>query len=188
MLMNFLCVTDSRNGGVYMDIQAPIVPGESAAGIRLGSPIEEILQEQKTSFLSEEVVHPLFPLPITTRYRSEMVDVWVKEGKVEQIMVHDGYRGKLMGTIGLGSTLADIERHIGAWEEDEEDNLVIRNLPGVMFELEGSFPDWSNPGFRLAPIKEICLQGCTDDTGEEGTINDALLIEGTRHVRTFLEL
>ena len=53
-----------------------------------------------------------------------MVDLWVKDGIVDQIMVHDSYRGKLMDKIGLGSTIADIERHIGAWEEDEEDNLV----------------------------------------------------------------
>jgi hypothetical protein len=39
-----------------------------------------------------------------------MVNVGVIKGKVEQIMVHDGYRGKSMGKIGLGSTIADIER------------------------------------------------------------------------------
>ena len=140
---------------LIMNIQAPIVPGESAAGIQVGSPIEEILQAQRPSFISEEVMHPLFPVPVTTRYRSAMVDVWVKEGRVEQIMVHDGYRGKLLGTIGLGSTMADIETHIGAWEEDEEDNLVIRDLPGVIFEVEGYFPDFHSPAFRFAPIKAI---------------------------------
>lgn len=138
-----------------MNIEAPIVPGESAAGIQLGSPIEEILQEQNNSFRSGEVVNisPSFPLNI--RYRSVMVDVWAVEGRVEQIMVHDGYRGKLMETIGLGSTIADIERQIGAVEEDEEDNLVIRDFPGLLFEIEGYFPDSKNPAIRHAPIKEI---------------------------------
>ena len=73
---------------------------------------------------------------------------------MEQIMVHDGYRGKLMGKIGLGSTIADIERHIGAVEEDEEDNLVIRDFPGLFFEIEGYFPDLrKDSAFRHAPIK-----------------------------------
>jgi hypothetical protein len=141
-----------------MNIEAPIVPGESAAGIQLGSPIEEVLNEYNNSFSSGEVVNlsPSFPLNI--RYRSAMVDVWSIEGRVEQIMVHDGYRGKLMGNIGLGSTIADIERYAGAWEEDEEDNLVIRDLPGLCFEIEGYFPDLSkNPAFRHAPMKEICV-------------------------------
>lgn len=116
-----------------MNIEAPIVPGESSAGIQLGSPIEEVLNEHKNSFDSVEVVNlsPSFPLNI--RYRSATVDVWAIVGRVEMIMVHDGYRGKLMGKIGLGSTFADIERYIGAWEEDEEDNLVIRDFPGLFF-------------------------------------------------------
>ena len=139
-----------------MNIDAPIVPGEGAAGIQLGFPIEEILNAHKNSFSSGEVVRPSFPTLLITRYRSSMVDLWVKDGIVYQIMVHDGYRGKLMGKIGLGSTIADVEMHIGAVEEDDEDNLVIRDLPGVGFEIEGYFPDLQkDPAFRHAPIKEI---------------------------------
>ena len=84
-----------------------------------------------------------------------MVDLWVKEGMVHQIMVHDGYRVKLSGIIGLGSTIGDIERYLGVWEEDEEDNLVIRDFPGMCFEIEGYFPNLKDPTFRFAPIKEI---------------------------------
>jgi len=140
---------------VLMNIDAPIVPGKSAAAIQLGSPIEEILEQHNNSFSPGEVVNlsPSFPLNI--RYRSAMVDVWAVEGKVEQIMVHDGYRGKLMDTIGLGSTIADVERQIGPVEEDEEDNLVIRDCPGLLFEVEGYFPDVKDPAIRHAPIKEI---------------------------------
>jgi hypothetical protein len=138
-----------------MNIEAPIVPGESAAGIQLGSPIEEVLKEDTHSFDSGEREKPWFPTLVKTRYRSAMVDVWAGNGRVTQIMVHTGYRGKLMGTIGLGSTIADIERHIGAWEEDEEDNLVLRDMPGVGFEIEGYFPNLEDPAFRNAPIKEI---------------------------------
>lgn len=75
------------------------------------------------------------------RYRSAMVDLWVEAGIVYQIMVHHGYAGKLLGSIGLGSTIADIETRIGPWGEDEEDNLVIQNLPGFCFAVEGYFCD-----------------------------------------------
>lgn len=139
-----------------INIDAPIVPGESAAGIQLESLIEEVLNTHKNTFDSGEVVKPSFPTLVKTRYRSAMVDMWVIEGRVKQIMVHDGYRGKLMEKIGLGSTIADIERDIGVVEEDEEDTLVIRECPGLFFEIEGYFPDLQkDPAFRHAPIKEI---------------------------------
>lgn len=138
-----------------MNTDAPIVPGESAAGIQLGAPIEGLLNAHKNSFSFGEVVRPSFPALITTRYRSEMVDLWVRDGIVDQIMVHNGYRGKLMDKIGLGSTIADVEMYIGPVEEDEEDNLMIRDLPGLFFEIEGYFPDFTDPAIRFAPIKEI---------------------------------
>lgn len=139
-----------------MNIEAPIDPGESAAGIQLGSPIEEVLKEDKHSFDSGEREKPWFPTLVKTRYCSAMVDVWAGNGRVTQIMVHDSYRGKLMGKIGLGSTIADIERDIGAVEEDEDDSLVIRDFPGLFFEIEGYFPDLQkDPAYRYAPIKEI---------------------------------
>ncbi|HZU69151.1 MAG TPA: hypothetical protein VFA09_17880 [Ktedonobacteraceae bacterium] len=81
---------------------------------------------------------------------------WTRE-LLLPFMVHDGYRGKLMDTIGLGSTVADVERQIGPVEEDEEDNLVIRDLPGLCFAIEGYFPDVKDPAFRHAAIKGICV-------------------------------
>lgn len=58
-----------------MNIEAPIIPGASAAGIQLGSPIEEVLKEQNNHFITEEVVHPSIHFPTITRYRSAMVDL-----------------------------------------------------------------------------------------------------------------
>ncbi len=61
-----------------MNIDAPIVPGESAAGIQLGSSIEELLNAHKNSFSSGEILKYSHTI---TRYRSAMVDVWVRKGK-----------------------------------------------------------------------------------------------------------
>jgi hypothetical protein len=66
-----------------MNIDAPIVPGESAAGIQLGSLIEDLLNEHTHSFDSGEVVKSSFPTLVITRYRSAMVDVWVTKGKID---------------------------------------------------------------------------------------------------------
>ncbi|MGZ3645214.1 MAG: hypothetical protein ACXVCM_15340 [Ktedonobacteraceae bacterium] len=59
-----------------MNIEAPIVSGESAAGIQIGSPIEEVLKEDKHSFDSGEREKPWFPTLVKIRYRSAMVDLW----------------------------------------------------------------------------------------------------------------
>lgn len=139
-----------------MDKTAPLIPGKSAAGIRIGSSIERVLQDQGTHFLAEEVQHPFFPRTVPLmRYRSAMVDLWIKAGIINQIMVHDGYAGKLLESIGLGSTIADIEAHIGPCEEDEEDNLVIQHLPGFCFVVEGLFSSLNDPAFRRAPIRQM---------------------------------
>jgi hypothetical protein len=144
-----------------MNSTAPLIPGKSAAGIFIGSPIETVLKDQKVHFLAEEIRNPLI------RYRSPMVDLWVKAGVITQIMVHDGYSGKLLGVIGLGSTITDIETHVGLWEEDEEDNLVIQNLPGFCFEVEGYFPDLEDPALLpallQAPIKEMYVFDPNED-------------------------
>src|SRR5579883_3291451 len=149
-------ISFSRKGEKCMDSTAPIIPGKSAAGILIGSSIETILKEQDVDFLIEEVKNPFMTrtLPLM-RYCSVMVDLWVKAGAICQIMVHDGYTGKLLETIGLGSTIADVETQIGPWGEDEEDNLIIQNLPGLCFTVEGYFSDLKDPAFRQATIKEI---------------------------------
>jgi len=47
-----------------------------------------------------------------------MVDFVGREGSVDQIMVHhDGYRGKLMDTIGLDQRIADIEGTSVRWKK-----------------------------------------------------------------------
>ncbi len=139
-----------------IDITAPIIPGQSAAGIRVGTAIDEVVQRLELDFTVEQIINPYVTLdPPAYRYRSAMVDLWVREGMIDQVMLHDGYRGKLMGKIGLGSTIADIEEMVGLWEEDEEDNLIIRGVPGLCFEVEGDFPDFADPVFRAAQVKAI---------------------------------
>jgi hypothetical protein len=136
---------------------AAIIPGVSAGGLKIGMPVSDVLSRMGLLFTAEPVVNPHVPAPLVTRYRSEMVDFWDRDGLVDQVMVHHGYRGKMMGKIGLGSTIADAEELIGPVGEDDEDNLVIEGIDGLVFEIEGHFPGLTNPSCRTAPIKEICV-------------------------------
>lgn len=139
-----------------IDSLSPIVPGQSAAGIKIGSPIQNVLKQMTSSFQKEEIKGVASsPSRNLTRYRSTMVDIWEENGVVVQVMVHDGYRGKLMGAVGLGSTVAELEAQLGEWEEDEEDNLVLSNFPGMSFEVEGIFSDIAEIKRRNPVIREI---------------------------------
>lgn len=110
------------------DLEAPIVPGRSLGGVEVGAPPGELLGSSR-------------------RPRVEIgpVVVWLSEGIVHQVGARAGYRGLVLGTgIGLGSSLADVERELGRVVEDEEDNLVVEGCPGLVLETEA----WSGESLR----------------------------------------
>jgi hypothetical protein len=128
-----------------IDLTAPIKPGTSAAGIALG---------ERTAALPR----PLRKAPLSglELFEYSCVSVWVQHGFVHQVGVCEGYSGTLAEGIGVGSSIADVERLIGKVEEDEEDNLIVVGYPGWCFETE----EWL--GHRIkdngpARITSICI-------------------------------
>jgi hypothetical protein len=110
-----------------LDLNAPIVPGESAAGIRVGQRIEELRLEPNAVKRLEEC----------ERWDFGPVRLWVRAGIVEQIGVREGYRGKVDDTVTIGATLSEIQERVGTVVEDDEDNLIVEGYPGWCFETEG---------------------------------------------------
>jgi hypothetical protein len=137
-----------------LDLTAPIIPGVSAAGISLGCAIESVLTIKEAFDRQPVLDYRQRPSGIT-RYTSSSVDLWEHAGVIDQIMVHGAYRGQILGRLGLGATIADVERVFGNWQEDEEDNLVIGSLPGLWFEIEGCFPSVDDPAIQSASICTI---------------------------------
>jgi hypothetical protein len=131
-----------------MDINEtrPIIPGGGAANIILGLDVEVILYGAKVDFTSERVVVEGIGDLGTTRYRSAYVDFWTRHDAVFQVMVHDGYSGKVLGKVGLGSLLGDVEKLLGPLAVINE-NMVVKGLPGISFEPEIDKAD--------SPITEI---------------------------------
>jgi hypothetical protein len=117
-----------------IDLNAPIVPAKSAAGVSIGDSVTQLLAAIR---------------PRSTRklYFGESYDlgeirVWAKDGVVTQIGVYSGYRGNLPPNIHIGSSIADVEKSFGCTvEEDEDDNLVVPNSLGWCFETE----EWRAP-------------------------------------------
>jgi hypothetical protein len=111
----------------------PIIPGIGAAGIRLGASLASVIG----NIASQN--------PSRRMYALGAVTLWARDGHINQIGVSDGYRGKIAGLIGVGSTLAELHNAFGSITGDDEDNLVVDSLPGCCFETEewhhGSSPE-----------------------------------------------
>ncbi len=143
-----------------LDLDAPIVPGQSAGGYHIGQAIGDILRTG-INHLSQEIIRDTRGKPSgSSVYRSETVDLWVHDdGLIRQIGLHGAYRGKLFGRIVLGMTIDDLERLVGPCYEDDEDCLRIFGIPGLCFETTWSRTsttpdvlDFNGPGLRFSPV------------------------------------
>jgi len=128
-----------------IDLDAPILPGKAAAGISIGTPVNDLLgRSQSTTKLDG------------LKYDLGAVKVWSENGVITQVGVSSGYRGALEGGIRIGSTIAEVEDCFGcSVEEDDCDNLVVPGSPGWCFDTE----EWSGvhtvQDNRTARIVEI---------------------------------
>jgi hypothetical protein len=136
-----------------IDITAPIIPGESIGGIRLGTPIENVLMQGGMAFEVEE--RKGWDGVLFYTYRSSSLRLWVKNGRISQIMAHGDYQGKLLDVIEIGMTCPDLEARFGKLELDIYDNPVLPQVPGVSFEYDVE----SNP----SDITEIYVFDASDD-------------------------
>jgi len=117
-----------------IDLDAPIVPGQSAAGVLVGSAMSKLL--------SAAGEHSTTKLSGSERHDFGVVKVWAKNGVIIQVAVYSGYRGTLQPGIRIGSTISEVEKSFGcSVQEDEEDNLVVPTSPGWSFETG----EWKGP-------------------------------------------
>jgi hypothetical protein len=149
-----------------LDLDAPILPGVGAAGLRVGTRLSELPPSLLEGFSVERRVNPCLPNAVLTLYRSAAVTLHVENRVIDQIAVSGAYRGTLRGpggSIGLGAAVADVEARIGQVVEDDEDNLSILDLRGLCFAVEGTFARFTSandPILRLLRLKEIFVHRC----------------------------
>ncbi len=88
---------------------------------------------------------------------------WINKqtNKVYQIGVDGNYDGKLLGKIGIGSTLNEVKKHFGGWKEDL-DTYIIPQYDGVCFELadNGIEDEWVE---EKMPINAIYVYNSNDN-------------------------
>lgn len=111
------------------DLRAPIEPGKSAAGLTIGDAVAKVSQTGCST--SRKLANGFEMLDLGP------IRVWARGGVIDQIGVRGEYRGHLSGTtIGIGSTIQQVQDAIGPVLEDDEDNLIVAQLPGICFETE----------------------------------------------------
>ena len=107
-------------------LTAPLLPGHSAAGIRLGQPVAEVLLHA-----SAPVLEKLLTLTV---YRFGAVWVWARDGRVDQVGDFDGYTGTLPSGVCLGMPLVEVQRRTGPVVEEWADTLMIKGSDGWCFD------------------------------------------------------
>jgi hypothetical protein len=129
-----------------LDLDAPIIPGYAAAGLTLGQAPPDISEPVKGA--------SAFPNGVL-RLDYDSVSIWIASGAIVQIGVRERYRGMLDGMISIGSTIVDVEAHLGPVRADLDGNLVVEGGSGWCFETE----EWGgmgtleeNPGARITWI------------------------------------
>lgn len=112
-----------------IDLDASIEAGKTAAGLSIGDSVRRFAE------IALSTGHELgddFEL-----LELDAVRVWVREGFIVQIGVRGAYGGRVgETTIGVGSTIRHVEAAIGPIVEDDEDNLIVVDVPGLSFETE----------------------------------------------------
>jgi hypothetical protein len=141
------------------DLDAPIIPGKSAAGIQVGTTVKDLIvgavPTLTTELSSDIVIYEFGPF----------VKVWVRHGVVDQVGVYAGYHGLLDGKIGIGSTIAEIEDWCGCRvEEDEEENLIAPGRTGWCFNTEYWAGDHTGSTNRNAAVNMIFVFSLTRAT------------------------
>ena len=120
-----------------VNLDAPILPGKSAAGIELGWTEARVI-EAMGSAAQREVIHNPWVATTSVLVKLHVPEVaaWIEDGVVGQIGVFDGYRGLLASKFAIGCRVIDLQE-LGEIGEDECDNLIIRGVPGLCFDIHG---------------------------------------------------
>lgn len=129
-----------------VDLKAPIIPGESAGGIRLGQSIAD-LKHVIESFI------PYFDTDLiqargnfTIRYihpdRSVYLQFDLLENKLFNIVCNKGYTGKLLDVIYVGMTYGELkEKGFTLIYDDTFEHYSIEGLNNITIEMNTKYID-----------------------------------------------
>lgn len=147
--------------------EGDVVPGVGIGVLKLGMSFEEV----------RDIVKDFNVNDLSDCYIIECddVDIWVnkEKDKVTQILVKDTFAGLYAGTIGIGSTLADVKDKLQMSWHDEYDVYILDEAEGMGFEL-GSTEDEDDWDELTAPIEYmfVFLPEASDTDSTDATDAD----------------
>ncbi len=134
----------------FAHINAPIVPGESIGEIKLDTHISELFEWLNYSYSSRNDPEKLdklsfecyghFTGPPVISYscleKAIFFQINVFTGRIFNISCHEGYRGKFLGRIGIGSTIGEAFKVDNSLKYYSPHNAIYSmNNPGISFEV-----------------------------------------------------
>ncbi len=115
-------------------LESPILPNKGAAGVRVRATTKAVTDLWGEPTKVEQIRSDF------VRWEYDQVWFWLKAGKVDQIAVYVGYRGRTKEGIGIGSTREHVERVFGplTW-----DGCWLIECPpfGIGFDFTSSWTD-----------------------------------------------
>ncbi len=151
-----------QNKKYQIDLNVPIIPGQSAGGFSLGLNKADIDKQILDSFEFREIYNKYLPdFPPLHVYSTEDLVLHFSKDKLVQIGVTRNYKGKLVINLGLGDLVKDFEVTYGQMIEGDEDELVFTNLKGLCFEVD--YTDCNSDNWMTLipnrPVTEIYIFG-----------------------------
>ncbi|MDA2920839.1 hypothetical protein MYX76_15345 [Desulfobacterota bacterium AH_259_B03_O07] len=132
-----------------INLEAPIIPGKTAAGINIGS--------------SEKTVLAALPEPKSVEelyegYKLIFDSIWVviEKERVTFIGVSKGYKGRLPSGMGIGSKIRDVIKCYGDIEVGEQGSLRVVGAKDWGFDTEEWVQESKEiPKIIAAPLTKI---------------------------------
>lgn len=118
-------------------LDGKIFPGEGIGKYKLGMDVECIVEYLNNEYVKQEREDGSCVIVI------DNAKFWFNsKKKLIQIGVTGEFHSKYDGKIGIGDTLSDVQREIGAFYE-EGDDYLIKDINGIAFELsDGEGDEW----------------------------------------------
>lgn len=129
-----------------------IIPGKRIGKYSLGMSFEEL----KNTLSSENINHETERISLGQKVLTDNIEFWIEGDIVTQITVQNEFRGKLLGCIGIGSSLKDLKNQIGSYKQSDLEivpTYEIEKLPGICFEID----DFNENNEEASTIKYISI-------------------------------
>lgn len=142
-----------------IDLNGPIIPGKGAAGLVLGTLMDDIDRVDLAGLIHSSVNTGLLNDTIGWEtYASDDIYLRFKEGKLDMVGVMGAYRGMTQEGFGVGSMVSDFELVYGKLIEGPDDALTFERVVNLLwFDID--FTDFDSTNWhsevRLRKVKGL---------------------------------